>query len=260
MAAPHSGDTVPEDRLRALVRSFDTIGRQIAGHGTTDVAAAVTAVTVELLTNADWASITVLDGKRFTTSSATDTRARAADDLQYELRSGPCVDAVVKDTVFVIDNTEEDDRWPTYLRRVAAEFGVRSMLSHRLQLDDRGASICGLNVYSTRPHGFPPADVELGHLLATHAGVAIAAVGIAAKAAHLERALDTNRDIGVAMGILMAGHKVTRDQAFDLLRVFSQREHRKLHAVALEVVETGALSPASGSGAEAQGAMKGRDG
>ncbi len=239
MADPPVRDSVPAERLRALARSFHTIGRQIAGHSAAGVTAAVTEVTVELLTHADWASITVFEGERFSTSSATDERARAADNLQYALNSGPCVDAVVNHTVFVVDDTTVDARWPESLRRVAADFGVRSMLSHRLQLDDRARSSCGLNVYSTQAHGFPEADVELGHLLATHAGVAIAAVGSRRRAAHLERALDTNRDIGVAIGILMASYKVTRDQAFDLLRVFSQREHRKLHSVALEVVETG---------------------
>jgi AmiR/NasT family two-component response regulator len=53
--------------------------------------------------------------------------------------------------------------------------------------------------------------------------------------------LETNRDIGVAIGILMASKLVTKQQAFDALRITSQHTHRKLHLVALDVIETGEL-------------------
>jgi AmiR/NasT family two-component response regulator len=43
------------------------------------------------------------------------------------------------------------------------------------------------------------------------------------------------------MGILMNQHKITRDDAFNLLKVSSQHTHRKLHDVATEVADTGAL-------------------
>lgn len=63
------------------------------------------------------------------------------------------------------------------------------------------------------------------------------------RAQHLERALLTNRDIGVALGVLMSTHKITRDEAFGLLRVASQNSNRKLRDVAVEVAETGVLEP-----------------
>jgi AmiR/NasT family two-component response regulator len=43
------------------------------------------------------------------------------------------------------------------------------------------------------------------------------------------------------MGILMAKHLVTKEQAFDLLRITSQHSDRKLRDVALEVTNTGVL-------------------
>ena len=61
------------------------------------------------------------------------------------------------------------------------------------------------------------------------------------KAANLERALSSNRQIGAAMGILMARFKLTDDQAFDLLRKTSQHLHRKLRDIAEEVTLTGEL-------------------
>jgi AmiR/NasT family two-component response regulator len=58
---------------------------------------------------------------------------------------------------------------------------------------------------------------------------------------NLERALSSNRDIGTAVGVLVAQHKLTRDQAFDLLRIASQNTNRKLHDVALDVIDTGTV-------------------
>lgn len=61
------------------------------------------------------------------------------------------------------------------------------------------------------------------------------------EAANLRRALDHSRDIGAAVGVLMALRKVTRDEAFDLLRRASQDQNRKLSTLALDVLRTGEL-------------------
>jgi AmiR/NasT family two-component response regulator len=45
----------------------------------------------------------------------------------------------------------------------------------------------------------------------------------------------------MAMGILMSQHRITRVQAFDLLRIVSQRSNRKLSQIAVEVGDTGIL-------------------
>jgi AmiR/NasT family two-component response regulator len=61
----------------------------------------------------------------------------------------------------------------------------------------------------------------------------------AAHAEHLERALVSSRQIGVAMGILMERHRLTQAQAFDRLRDLSQRRNVKLRDVAEEISYTG---------------------
>jgi hypothetical protein len=58
---------------------------------------------------------------------------------------------------------------------------------------------------------------------------------------QLKSALLGNRDIGVAIGIPMSRHKFTTDQGFDLLRIMSQRTHRKLVDLANDVIDTGLL-------------------
>ena len=48
------------------------------------------------------------------------------------------------------------------------------------------------------------------------------------KSSHLEAAVISNRHVGVAIGVLMASHKVTSEDAFDLLRRVSNDTNRKL--------------------------------
>jgi AmiR/NasT family two-component response regulator len=60
-----------------------------------------------------------------------------------------------------------------------------------------------------------------------------------ARTEHLQRALVTNRQIGIAMGILMERHRLTQEQAFDRLRDLSQRSNVKLRDVAEQIIYTG---------------------
>jgi hypothetical protein len=92
-------------------------------------------------------------------------------------------------------------------------------------------------------HGVRPTvtHVLVGHLLVERAISLVQREQLVAKANNLHRALDSNREIGAAMGILMARHQLTSDQAFDLLRRTSQRAHRKIVAIAADVIETGEL-------------------
>lgn len=106
---------------------------------------------------------------------------------------------------------------------------------------------------SSRPTG---TDVVVAHLLAEHALATMRLETLAAvllaqqeRAANLEQALATNREIGQALGILMATEHLTAAQAFDRLRTVSQRSHRKLREIAAAVVQTGML-PVSAEAAE----------
>ena len=57
----------------------------------------------------------------------------------------------------------------------------------------------------------------------------------------LQIALTNSRQISAALGIVMATHKVTMEEAFNILRIMSQHCHRKLRDVAADVILTGAV-------------------
>ncbi len=61
------------------------------------------------------------------------------------------------------------------------------------------------------------------------------------RAGHLTSALVHSRTIGAAIGVLMAMEKITEAEAFDRLREASMGQNRKLHVIAHEVVDRGAL-------------------
>ena len=64
------------------------------------------------------------------------------------------------------------------------------------------------------------------------------------RASNLQQALQSNRTIGTALGILMSSRGMTGKQAFDELRRASQHSNRKLRDIADEVTLTGALPDA----------------
>jgi hypothetical protein len=55
------------------------------------------------------ASVTTLKNGRFETVAATDERATRADLIQYEIGAGPCVDAILEDSLLKIDRTHAFD-------------------------------------------------------------------------------------------------------------------------------------------------------
>lgn len=58
---------------------------------------------------------------------------------------------------------------------------------------------------------------------------------------NLQAALQSNRRIGMAIGILMAVRKISDDEALELLRQASSRRNVKLRLVAEDVILTGTI-------------------
>ena len=59
--------------------------------------------------------------------------------------------------------------------------------------------------------------------------------------ATLTDALQSNRTIGIAIGILVERYDISPDVAFAYLKRISQDQNRKLRALAIELVSTGKL-------------------
>lgn len=209
---------------------------------------------VQRVDGADYAGVTVgRTGAPFQTVAATHDRVRVSDSIQYELGAGPCVDALVAASPYNAGDLRRDQRWPEFGRRSVEQTGIVSMLSIRFYVESDRGLIAGLNMYSHQVDAFDEHSEMVAHLLATHGALALGKATAEEKSRNLQRALETSREIGTAMGILMAQEKITREQAFDLLRIASQHTHRKLAAIAAEVADTGLLPGRPDAGSEAGG-------
>jgi AmiR/NasT family two-component response regulator len=81
----------------------------------------------------------------------------------------------------------------------------------------------------------------IGEEMAAALGAARSLEAERERASNLQVALLSNRHIGAAIGVLMALHKISEDQAFKMLVKTSQESRRKLREVADDVTRTGAL-------------------
>lgn len=187
----------------------------------------------------DWAAVTVWPLHRSPRSIAVSGDvAEAVDSLQYDEGEGPCLAAAADAEVVLVADVATEARWPQFTARVLSDTDVRGVLS--FHLTDRPERTA-LNLYSSQAGALDDDAVGTAALFAAHARVLAVHAASADKAANLQQALTTSRQIGAAVGILMHAYKVSDDEAFDMLRRSSQHLHRKLRDVAGDVTDTGAL-------------------
>jgi GAF domain-containing protein len=236
--------TSPRARGRheeGLAEVFAGIARRLRAESTPErTRDGVTRAAVDTVAGCDHAAIIIVRRRGgIETVAATDEVPVAVDTIQYESGQGPCLDALSAHETYLIQDLATDERWPRFSRAAAEATGVRSMLSFRLFVEED--TIGALNLYSRRIGAFDETARAVGSVLAAHAAIALDAAREKERADQLEEAVASNREIGMAVGILMAGGHITREEAFDRLRRASRYLNVKLRDVAARVVETGAL-------------------
>lgn len=215
--------------LREVAGQEEPMGRALQ-RGVDQVIRAVPAATM--------ASVTILrgDGAAETLACSTD-RALTIDADQYTAGEGPCLEAARTGEVVRASVDQARDRWPRFTRS-AQQAGVASYLSAPLLLDEKFAG--SLNLYSDLPHGFGDLDEALLRLYVTAAVAALAHARryseVRRLADQLSEALKSRELIGQAAGVVMATHKISADEAFQVLCRQSQNSNTKLREVAAAIV------------------------
>jgi len=196
----------------------------------------ICAISVRAIEPAAGASLTSFAERGPAVVASSDEWAKSLDETQYEEHEGPCFDAARSGVLFRVRETATDPRWPSYMPR-ARELGARSMLSVPVPAESK--VLGALNLYARDPDAFDPPNVALAELVAGHVSlasqVASALIQHRDLARQLQEALSTRVVIEQAKGLLMATG-MTGEAAFDSLRRASQRENRKLHQVAAELI------------------------
>jgi hypothetical protein len=171
------------------------------------------------------------------TLASSDPIAAEADLLQYTLGEGPCLQSAEDDADYLLFDVHTETRWPRFAQALQEQTPVRAVLAFRLI----GPSEAALNVFAGRPGAFSDDALTTGSIFAAHVSSLVALNAAEDETANLEVALRGSREIGVAIGVLMAHHRLTQEAAFDRLRSASQHLQQKLREVASVVVETGDL-------------------
>ncbi len=192
------------------------------------------------------ASITILAGPdRPSTVATTDPRVLALDAAQYSSSKGPCLEAA--DTLTPVRTNVDGarSRWPEFAAAASSE-GVLGYLSAPLIVRVPGsesADVVGsFNLYSRKPETFDDVDAALLMLFTNAALAAVSTTQALVRARELAEglraAMKTRATIDHAIGILMARHHLSADDAFRLLSQQSQNANVKLRDLALRYVET----------------------
>ena len=222
-----------------MAAQFQEILGQMTGSQPSLELDAVVRHATQAIAGAQHAAISLVSaGREARTLYSTDDLPLRVDALQYSTGEGPCVTALTESDLVLVDDLADDDQFPTFAPG-AVELGIRSMLSTRLAVakDHRAA----LNFYAAEPHAFDEDQLPVAAIFGSFTSVLLLNQLQQDTIAGLENAIDSNREIGVAVGILMANRRFTREQALERLKMASQNLNRRLRDIAEEVNLTGQL-------------------
>ncbi|TDW79594.1 GAF and ANTAR domain-containing protein [Kribbella sp. VKM Ac-2566] len=170
-------------------------------------------------------------GGRAEVGAVTDPVVETLYRFQIDAGEGPLLTALSGRTVTVHD-VATDDRWPCW-QPAAVNAGIGSALHVPMKVNGQTTGV--LSLYHAEPNAFTVDDEAIAHILARHASVAVAT---ARHEVDLAQAVDARKLVGQAMGILMERFDLDGDQAFAVLRRYSQDTNTKLRDVAQQLIET----------------------
>jgi GAF domain-containing protein len=236
---PSRSNGLPPKAIEAL----EQLGRlTLREHSMETLLQAVADLAKTVLPGNPEASVSLLTKGRPATAVYTGQLALDCDESQYGHGYGPCLHAVTTGELTEIADARAETRWRDYVQR-AAERGALSSLSVPLIL---GEELSGaLNIYAREANAFDEPSRAVATRFGPYAAVALANMhsyqSARNMADNLELALESRAVIDQAKGILMERHKLTADQAFQVLAQASMRRNRKLRDVADHLVQTGEI-------------------
>ncbi|NRI69845.1 GAF and ANTAR domain-containing protein [Rhodococcus sp. MS16] len=199
-----------------------------------EVYAAICSAAVELVPGCDHASLMLRQGNSTVTVAASDDFAAFADDLERATGEGPCIDALETETPQLEPDLRSPTLWTEFARKAVSETPIRSAMGFRLLVDRR--KLGALNLFSDMPGAFSEEMADPAIVLASFASVAVTALSRGENSESLRKGLTNSREIGQAIGLLMALHQVSDDEAFAALVQTSQNMNVKVAELAHKVV------------------------
>ncbi|MDP9933966.1 GAF and ANTAR domain-containing protein [Paenarthrobacter nicotinovorans] len=182
-------------------------------------------------------SLMEADGRRSSAASTASVVA-AADALQYDLGEGPCLTAWASGKPVDSEDIRTDPRWMRW-GQAAADLGVRSCVSVPLLSGD--LAFGAIKVYWEAPGTASPRLIHLLEAFASQASIflvnALAKERVSALSDQLKSSLAQREQVATAKGITMATLGLGEHEAVLHLIARSNKEKRRLHEVAREVID-----------------------
>jgi anti-anti-sigma factor len=188
---------------------------------------------------ADGVSVSLQRHGRLATVAATDQTILDMDADQYATGEGPCVDASVEGRWFHVESLDQETRWPAFIPK-ARELGINAILSSPLVAAEH--PVGALNIYSRTRAAFSEKEQELAAIFATEASIILRDAGADVSDDQLsegmQAALEARQIIARAEGVIMDRQGISAEDAYTVLRRFSQSTNLPLVQRAADIVES----------------------
>ena len=175
--------------------------------------------------------------------ASTNERVRSLEVFELQRDEGPCVDSFREGAQVFEANLTASTRWPLFTP-AALDLGFHSVFAFPMRL--RGEVIGAMNVFTVGEQHLDRAEVAIGQALADVATIGLLHQRSIREAAQLteqlQAALTSRVVIEQAKGMLAEREGVEMEEAFGILRTYSQNTNQKLSLVA-ELLLDRTLSP-----------------
>ena len=213
----------------------------VAPYAVTDLAQRLVDGCVELLDV--WAAGLLLSDPASTPKllAASTHEAALLELVQVRSGQGPCLAAMERDAVVVVDDLSEvEEQWPDWVA-AARELGIEQ--AYGVPLVHQGRTVGALNLFRRSGGSLLADDLKVASAMADVVTVGIlqhrALENAAGVTAQLQRALDSRVVIEQAKGLLAERAGISVDEAFGRLRQHARSTSQPIGEVARALVEEG---------------------
>ena len=219
---------------QALAERISEVARLLDSDDEGDAALArLSGLGVELVPGTTGAAVTIAAGGQTHTFARLPCADRRAGTDAFPFRAGPVVETLRHNETRHVRDTSAEERWQVFCR-AARQAGFCSVITMPLHTGKEPAGAVAL--YADRAGAFNGAAHDIALLFAAQGGTAVhnAEVYGACRtmADNLQVTLEARAVIEQAKGVLHAKLGISTDEAFELLRWFSQNTNQKVRVLA----------------------------
>jgi GAF domain-containing protein len=209
--------------------------------------AVLTASTLSTASKPLHCGVTVVRHGKPRVAASSDHHARSLDELQNAFDDGPCLTALQRHEIVLVQDVSRERRWPEYVG-AASDQGIGFILAIPLELAGEAEAV--VNLYVEEPASLSPLDIDTARNFVDNAAkslrLALKLGNLRDTSNDLTAAMQSRATIDMAVGVIMAQNSCTHDEAIHELTRSSGARNARLRETAAVVV--GAVS---GKGSEA---------